>query len=263
MVIGNARVSFQISSFARSNRAQDELAGREMLETIESENRNAATIWNGRISTLADLDHCTRHLIEIEKRFAPVLVAHGLPALRASQASLETLLQIVTEQFLSLKAAASIWERLAIHLSPFEPHRVLAVDEETLMSLGLSRAKARSFHGLARGIQSGELDFTSLSQLPGEEAHKLLCQLPGIGPWSAAIFCLGALADGDAWPAGDLALQVAAQDLFQLPSRPSQKQMIEIAENWRPYRAVAARLLWAHYRSVKGLGQATDSPSQN
>jgi len=219
--------------------------------------------WNGKVSSLGELENCTKKLIEIEKRFGVVLARHGLPSLRVSPASLQTLLQIVTEQFLSLKAAATIWKRLEHHLAPFGADKVLALDEEALMAIGLSRAKARSFHGLARAIQSGELEFASLAKLPGDEAHKMLCKLPGIGPWSAAIFRLGALADGDAWPAGDLALQVAAQDLFQMSSRPNHKQMVEFAEGWRPYRAVAARLLWAHYRGLKGLGQAADSPSQN
>jgi DNA-3-methyladenine glycosylase II len=112
-------------------------------------------------------------------------------------------------------------------------------------------------------VKSGELDFLALADMPSEEAHKMLCTLPGIGPWSAAIFRLGSLGDGDAWPAGDVALQVAVQGLFGLPERPNTNQMIAIAENWRPYRAVAARLLWSHYRGLKGLGQAADSPSQN
>ena len=219
--------------------------------------------WSGRISSLADLEYCTHRLIEIEQRFKPILVTHGLPSLRSSERSLETLLQIVTDQFLSLKAAASIWVRLSVRLVPFEPQSVLALDEVTLMSLGLSRAKASSFHGLAQAIASGELDFASLARQSGDEAHKLLCQLPGIGPWSAAIFQLGALGDSDAWPAGDLALQIAAQGLFGLAARPNQKEMNTIAEGWRPYRAAAARLLWAHYRGLKGLGQAADSPSQN
>jgi DNA-3-methyladenine glycosylase II len=219
--------------------------------------------WNGKITSLGELEHCTRKLIELEQRFGPVLATHGLPSLRTSTASLETLLQIVTEQFLSLRAAASIWQRIALHLSPFGPEKILAHNEDALMALGLSRAKARSFHGLARAVQNGELEFALLSNLPGDEAHKILCKLPGIGPWSAAIFRLGALGDGDAWPAGDLALQVAAQSLLELPARPNHKQMVELAEGWRPHRAVAARLLWAHYRGLKGLGQAADSPSQN
>jgi DNA-3-methyladenine glycosylase II len=216
-----------------------------------------------KITSLAELEHLIENLIRIEPRFARVVETHGIPALRTADASLETLLQIVTEQFLSLKAASAIWKRLALQLSPFDPDHILSHDEDALMALGLSRAKARSFHGLAKAVQTGELEFVSLSNLNGEEAHKTLCKLPGIGPWSAAIYCLGALADSDAWPAGDLALQVAAQDLLQLPERPNHKQMVEIAETWRPHRAVAARLLWAHYREVKGLAQAADSPSQN
>ncbi len=191
------------------------------------------------------------------------MTRHGLPAMRSTEASLETLLQIVTEQFLSLKAAAQIWSRIEDRLRPFDPGRLLLQDEDALMALGLSRAKARSFHGLARAIKNRTLVLDELHILPGEEAHKILCQLPGIGPWSAAIFRLGALGDGDAWPAGDVALQVAAQALFELPTRPNQRQMTALAEKWRPFRAVAARLLWAYYRELKGLAQATNSSSQN
>ncbi len=218
---------------------------------------------SGKIATLADLEDCTRRLVELDPRFENIWATHGLPSLRTSSASLETLLQIVTEQFLSLKAAASIWKRLELHLAPFGPSEVLALEEDALMSLGLSRAKARSFHGLAHAIESGALEFVSLAKLPGDEADKVLCKLPGIGPWSAAVFRLGSLGDGDAWPAGDVALQVAVQNLFGLTERPNVKQMITIAESWKPYRAIAARLLWAHYRGLKGLGQAADSPSQN
>jgi DNA-3-methyladenine glycosylase II len=218
---------------------------------------------NLKILSLDELEEYARNFIVIEPRFAQVLDQHGLPSLRTTSASLETLLHIVTEQFLSLKAAASIWTRIESNLRPFEPEKIVACGEDHLMSLGLSRAKARSFHGLARAVINRELEFSMLADLPGDEAHKILCGLPGIGPWSAAIFRLVALADADAWPAGDLALQVAAQHLLELPARPNQKQMVEIAEGWRPYRAVAARFLWSHYRGVRGLTQATDSPSQN
>jgi DNA-3-methyladenine glycosylase II len=234
-----------------------------MPKSIAGQSASQALGVSRKIASLAELEQLIENLIRIELRFARVVQTHGTPALRTADASLETLLQIVTEQFLSLKAAAVIWNRLALQLSPFDPDHILGHDEDALMALGLSRAKARSFHGLASAVKDGGLKFASLSDLPGEEAHKLLCKLPGIGPWSASIFCLGALADSDAWPAGDLALQVAAQDLLQLPERPNHKRMVEIAERWRPYRAVAARLLWAHYREVKGLGQAADSPSQN
>jgi DNA-3-methyladenine glycosylase II len=237
--------------------------GRAMPNFIAAQTASQAPLAGRKISNLAELEQLIENLIRIEPRFARVVQAHGIPTLRTAEASLETLLQIVTEQFLSLKAAAVIWNRLAESLKPFDPDHILNHDEGRLMALGLSRAKARSFHGLARAVQSGALDFALLHNLPEAEAHKALCKLPGIGPWSAAIFNLGALAHSDAWPAGDLALQVAAQDLLQLPHRPTPKEMLVIAESWRPHRAVAARLLWAHYRDVKGLAQAADSPSQN
>ena len=237
--------------------------GQTMPNFIAGETVSQASGTKGKIASRAELEQLVQDLIRVEPRFAMVVQTHGIPALRTADASLETLLQIVTEQFLSLKAASAIWKRLVLQLSPFDPDHILRHDEDRLMALGLSRAKARSFRGLANAVKNGELEFVSLSQLTSEEAHKTLCKLPGIGPWSAAIYCLGALADSDAWPAGDLALQVAAQDLLQLPQRPNHKQMVEIAEIWRPHRAVAARLLWTHYRQVKGLAQAADSPSQN
>jgi len=237
--------------------------GRTMLKFTAGQSASQVPVPSRKIANLAELEQLIENLIRIEPRFARVVETHGIPALRTAEPSLETLLQIVTEQFLSLKAAAAIWKRLALQLAPFDPDHILDQDEDKLMSLGLSRAKARSFHGLAKAVKNGELEFVALSKLSGVEAHKTLRKLPGIGPWSAAIYCLGALGDSDAWPAGDLALQVAAQALLELPHRPDHKKMVEIAEMWRPHRAVAARLLWAHYREVKGLAQAADSPSQN
>jgi DNA-3-methyladenine glycosylase II len=117
-------------------------------------------------------------------------------------------------------------------------------------------AKARCFVALAKALQSGALDLDELTRLPDAQARALLVALPGIGPWTAEIYLLAALGRADACPAGDLALQVAAQDLFGLPTRPSPKAFLFHAEAWRPWRAVASRLLWSHYRAVRGMDQA-------
>jgi len=84
---------------------------------------------------------------------------------------------------------------------------------------------------------------------------RALIALPGIGPWTADIYALSCLGRADAWPTGDLALQASAADLFGLVKRPDSRAMLTLAEAWRPWRSVAARLLWAHYRSLKGLPQ--------
>ena len=206
--------------------------------------------------TPEDLERAIAGLAKIEPRFAKVHALHGTPSLRASDAGLEGLLMIVTEQFLSLGAAAAIWKRLYAAIQPFTAEEILRRDGERLLSLGLSRAKAKTFHAAAQATVNGDLDFTAAPSLSDELIHKTLTALPGIGPWTADIFLLSCLGRCDAWPSGDLALQASAAHLFELPDRPSAAQMIKLADAWRPHRAAAARLLWAHYRSLKGLKQA-------
>jgi DNA-3-methyladenine glycosylase II len=163
---------------------------------------------------------------------------------------------MVTEQFLSLAAAAAIWKRLQGRLLPCDANRVLSCPQEELVTLGLSQAKAKSFHGIAATVATGAFSFEALETLDDAVAHKALVALPGIGPWTADIYLLSVLLRSDAWPWGDVALQAAAESLFELSARPGKQEMVELGEQFRPYRAVAARLLWAHYRGLKQMSQA-------
>ncbi len=206
--------------------------------------------------SIAELERGIAHVVAREPRFGPVVTAHGLPSLRQAEDGLAGLLTIVTEQFLSLGAAAAIWQRIETAVIPFTPDIVLSFDKERLMALGLSSAKVRTFHGVADAVRSRALDFEVLHSASNSEIHRILCALPGIGPWTADIYLLSCLARADAWPVGDLALQRAAQDLLCLPARPDGRDMLRLAEPWRPHRAAAARLLWSHYRGIKGLKQA-------
>lgn len=157
---------------------------------------------------------------------------------------------------LSLKAADAIWRRLEEELHPFEPEILLRKRETSLMKLGLSRAKAKTFRAAAKAIHSGDLDFERIGDMKDEDVLNVLTAIPGIGPWTSEIFLLACLGRSDVWPSDDLALQVAVQNLFELRSRPNARHMQELALPWQPWRAVAARLLWAHYRFLKGLPQA-------
>jgi DNA-3-methyladenine glycosylase II len=207
------------------------------------------------IETDADIARGADFLVAREPCFGKVIAVHGLPSSRRVENNLASLLKIVTEQLISLKAADAIWRRVETRLLPFEPHEILKLSLEDLQSLGLTRAKARSFQAIAMAIHGGELDFESLHEAPDQEVLAKLIALPGIGPWTADIYLLTALGRADACPAGDLALQMAAQDLFAMSGRPTPKTFLERAENWRPWRSVAARLLWSHYRGLKGLCQ--------
>ncbi len=185
-------------------------------------------------------------LCAIDPRFVALHDAIGDPPLRLSRPGLATTLRVVTEQSISLKAAAAIWERLAATFDPSDPQAVLAVPPEQLRALGLTLAKGKAFHGLA-GAAAGGM-FERLTKLDDDAARAELVALPGIGPWTAEVYMLSCLARADAWPAGDVALQAAAGRAFGIDPRPSQKDLERMGEAWRPWRAVAARLLWAYYR---------------
>jgi DNA-3-methyladenine glycosylase II len=207
------------------------------------------------IESESDIARGAEFLVEREPCFANVIAVHGLPSPRRVENNLQNLLKIITEQLISLKAADAIWRRIETCLHPFEPREILKLGMDDLRNLGLTRAKARSFHAISEAIQGGALNFESLHHMPDQDVLKKLILLPGIGPWTADIYLLSALGRADACPAGDLALQVAAQDLFAMKDRPTPKDFLTKAENWKPWRSVAARLLWSHYRGLKGLSQ--------
>lgn len=204
-----------------------------------------------RYETQDDLHAGIIALSSIEQRFAGVHGQHGTPSLRRAKPSLETLLIVVTEQFLSLKAAEAIWARAKSRIGDVTPANVLSVSTEEFLALGISRGKAKCFHGCA----SANFDFDALSTLPIEELRKSLLSIWGVGPWTADIYLLSVVGHTDAWPAGDVALQAAAQNLFNMRKRPDAKKLEKIAAKWRPHRAAAARLLWAHYRGMKEMPQ--------
>ncbi|MGH6854869.1 MAG: DNA-3-methyladenine glycosylase family protein [Aestuariivirga sp.] len=203
----------------------------------------------------ADIEAAVRKLMALEPRFGVVLETHGAPPLRRVEAGLEGLLRIITGQLISVPAGAAIWRRLEAGLAPFDAKKIARRRETSLMRLGISNAKARCFKAVAAAVAGGKLDFASLVKRSDREVLATLTALTGIGPWTADIFLLSAMGRSDAWPAGDLALQVAAQHLFGLGKRPSGRELMEMAEPWRPWRSVAARLLWSHYRGLKGISQ--------
>ncbi len=117
--------------------------------------------------------------------------------------------------------------------------------------LGLSAAKIETLKFIAGELANSRLDLLALSEMPADDAHKALTALHGIGPWTADVYLLFCLGHGDAWPAGDLAIQEAIKLAFGLPTRPTVKQMADIGEAWRPWRGAAAHLFWACYKVAK------------
>ena len=191
-------------------------------------------------------------LLALEPRFGPLRELVGEPPLRLTRPGLQALLRIVTEQSISLGASAAVWSRLESAFDPDSPEAVLAAPVARLRRLGLTATKARAFHAAARAARDGLL--RDLVDRDDGDARKALTALPGIGPWTAEIYLLSCLARADAWPAGDVALQGAAGHVFGIAPRPGERQMIALAQPWRPWRSVAARLLWVFARRPAGTG---------
>lgn len=165
-------------------------------------------------------------------------------------------------QQLSTASAGAIWGRLHAAFDPFEPAAILRARPARLARLGLSGAKIRALKAIARAIDKGEIDLAKLMDVPADEAHAALTALHGVGPWTADIYLLACLGHADAWPAGDLALQEAARLAFGLKARPTTKEMAPLGDQWRPWRSIAARVLWSYYRVVKGREGAPVPPAK-
>ena len=184
-----------------------------------------------------------------EPAFARVLEQHGLPEPRTSNRGAETLLRTIVGQQVSVAAARSMWAKLeAAFGSPPDLNQLLRASDEELRAAGMSRQKSGYIRSLADLVISGELDLANLPQ-DDEEAIALLTKIKGIGRWSAEIYLLFAEGRGDVFPAGDLAVLVELGRLLGLPEKPSEKQLRELAEAWRPHRGAAAVLAWHSYNS--------------
>jgi DNA-3-methyladenine glycosylase II len=188
-------------------------------------------------------------LAEREPAFARVVEAHGHPAPRKSDPGATTLLRTIVGQQVSVAAARSMWAKLeAAFGSPPDLQLLLAASDADMRAAGMSRQKSGYIRSLAELVISGELD---LHVLPAddEEAIAHLTKIKGIGRWSAEIYLLFAEGRADVFPAGDLAVLVELGRLMGLKEKPSEKQLREMAEPWRPYRGAAAVLAWHSYNS--------------
>jgi len=196
-------------------------------------------------------------LLALDPRLAALARRSGLPALRRRPAGYAGLAAMVMGQQLSVAAARAIAARLEAMLGGAPtPAAVLAATPEALRSAGLSQPKIRALTAIARALDAGEVDLDAVAILPAEAAVVELVRLPGIGRWSAELYLLFCLGRADAFPSGDLALQVALGQGFELGGRASEAGLLAVAEDWRPLRGVAAHLLWAYYGAMRARSGA-------
>jgi len=203
------------------------------------------------LETQSDLEDAIHALVKRDPRLKPVLEVAGMPALRRREPGFAGLAHIVCGQQLSTASAAAIWGRLSAAFDPFDHEAVRRARTDRLGRLGLSAAKIKTLKHLAREIIAERLNLDVLAEEDADAAHHTLVSLPGIGPWTADVYLLFCLGHGDAWPAGDLAVQEGIKIGLGLQARPTEKQMAPLAEPWRPLRGAAAHLWWSYYRAVK------------
>jgi len=203
------------------------------------------------LHTQADLDAGLVQLVLADPRLKPVAEKAGQFSLRRREGGYAGLCAIVCGQQLSVASAAAIRNRLFAALDPFHHDAVRGARADKLKRLGLSAAKIKSIKEIAKAVAKGKIDLTAVGNMDADIAHAALTALHGVGPWTADIYLLFCLGHADAFPSGDLAVQESARIAFGLRKRPDAKALTKLAQAWRPWRGVAAQMLWAYYHAVK------------
>jgi DNA-3-methyladenine glycosylase II len=203
------------------------------------------------LHTEADLQAGLAELVVADPRLGPIAEKAGAFSLRRREPGFPGLCAIVCGQQLSTASAAAIRARLFAAFDPFHHDTLRRARADKLRRLGLSAPKIKSIREIGKAVAKGRIDLTAVRNMDADEAHTALTALHGVGPWTADIYLLFCLGHADAFPSGDLAVQESARLALGLRKRPDSKALAKIAEAWRPWRGVAAHLLWAYYHVVK------------
>jgi len=198
------------------------------------------------------------YLCEIDADLAQICTQLDPPSRWAREPGFASIIYIILEQQVSLASARAAYDRLQKAVSPFTPKRFLELDDAALKAIGFSRQKTAYGRNLAGAIVGGHLDLDGLSMLDDMTARSALTKIKGIGPWTANIYLLTALCRPDIWPKEDLALAVAVQEIKRMPARPTPSELDALGADWKPWRSVAARLLWHYY-----LGKRPAQPGKS
>ena len=203
------------------------------------------------IESEADLEQGIRALRRKCHVMRKVHDATGMPPLRRRGGGFTGLTRIIVGQQLSVASANAIWDKCVAGIKPMRAETIAAMSDEDLRACGLSGPKVRTMRALSDAVLQKSLRLRRPPHATDTEVHAALTAVSGIGPWTADIYILACLGRADAFAAGDLALQIAAQHAFDLDDRPTSDELLLRAETWRPWRSVSARLLWSYYRVVK------------
>ena len=194
-----------------------------------------------------NLAHGLKFLTERDRDLARIVEEYGPPPMWWREPGFSTLIHIILEQQVSLASAQAALNRLLVLANPLTPQRFLELTDAELKAAGFSRQKIVYGRHLAAALLEGRLNLAGFGEMDDRMVKAELLKIKGIGAWTADIYLLRVLGRTDAWPSGDLALAVAAQSVKRLPQRPTPLELEALSAPWRPWRAVAARLLWHHY----------------
>ncbi|MFN0124307.1 MAG: DNA-3-methyladenine glycosylase family protein [Blastocatellia bacterium] len=194
-----------------------------------------------------ELATATHELATRDARLGVIVQRLGVPPLWDRQPGFPTLVHVILEQQVSLASARAAFRRLGESIHPVNPQNFLTLDDATLKEIGFSRQKTLYCRLLAQALHDKQLSLRALEKMSDDNVRATLTSLKGIGTWTADCYLLMALLRPDIWPVGDLALVIAVQRALSLEKRPAAIEMETLAEPWRPWRSVAARILWHHY----------------
>ena len=202
------------------------------------------------IRNMSDIEEGLAALLQLDPRLVPIAEKAGPLPLRLREPGFAGLAHIIVSQVVSRASADAIWRRMEAEMGDVTAAHYIAATNDDTPRFGLSRAKAKTLHGLATAILNGHLNLETISTLDDASAYASLTALNGIGPWTAQVYLMFCLGHADMFPSGDVALQAAVAHGLQLDARPGEKMLRDIASNWAPYRSVAARLFWAYYAAI-------------
>jgi len=200
--------------------------------------------------TSTSLRRFSKVLADSDQYLARIYEAYGPPPLWDREPGFATLLNIILEQQVSLASAKACFDKLTNHLGGVTPEGLLALNDAELKRIGFSRQKAAYGRHLSEAVIEKRIDFEGLHRLTNAEVKSELIKLKGVGEWTSDIYLIMALLRPDVMPRGDIALHTAWHELSG-EARPTSDEFLVIAERWKPYRSVAARLLWHFYLSER------------
>ena len=188
-----------------------------------------------------------KQLSKSDSDLSAIFKINGVPPLWARRPGFATLIKIILEQQVSLSSAKAINDKLHKNIKPFTPVRFLELGILNLKKLGVTRQKSSYCINVAEAVTDNKFSFTSLNKLDDYNTRQILMKIKGVGSWTADIYLLMALRRPDIWPKGDIALAKSMKNVKRFKDLPSYEEQLRVAEMWRPYRSVAARMLWQHY----------------